>query len=442
MDTGSSAEKREERAAKVRRTSRGRVRAKNARKRAASSEQSTASGSTEQAQTAQQAVGNFLRATRAAQNLTQAQVAGLTRESPWRLSRAAVSAIERGQNFPGMEAMLALSNVLHVDPKELIERARLAAVVPVDITGVSYGELEQKAQGHFWAGEFRQAVSVYDAMVEKLALEPDGNAEERARRLAQLEVSRATALKRAGAMHAALATAERAVSLARDYPEIQARAYIVLAALRCEQGHLPLANDAAERAIELSRYGDTRLQGWAWMGKAQIYIASGRYEDSRKAYLESHRCAEIAGDRDHMSHVEGSVGLCYHAQGDLDAARDWIGRAIASARSRNQPALEARWLVDLGQVELTAGNAELADEHAEAALHIAEPSAQLLTVFRAEWLRHRILRRVDPRNADRARISNLRKLFLQLDQHQGIEEIREFRDTAMRAPAAGGGEDS
>jgi len=401
-----------------------------------------AAASTEQAQTAQQAVGNFLRATRAAQKLTQAQVAGLTRESPWRLSRAAVSAIERGQNFPGMEAMLALSNVLHVDPKELIERARLAAVVPVDITGVTYEELEQRALRHFWSGEFREAVAVYDAMTEKMALEPDGNPEERARRLAQLEVSRATALKRAGAMHAALATAERAVSLAHAYPEIQARAYIILAALQCEQGHLPLANDAAERAIELARFGDTRLQGWAWMGKAQIYIAQGRYDESRKAYLESRRCAEIAGDRDHLTHIEGSIGLCFHAEGDLDAARDWMGRAIESARSRNQFALEARWLVDLGRVEFTAGRLDLADEHAKEALRIAEPREQLLTVFRAEWLRHRVLSGASPPGADGARMSRLRKLFLQLDQHQGIEEVREFRDAALRAPSAGGGKES
>lgn len=415
------------------------MRARNAKKRAGKTGPPTASESTDRANTAQQAVGNFLRATRAAQKLTQAQVARMTRKSPWRLSRAAVSAIERGQNFPGMEAMLALSNVLHVDPKELIERARLAAVVPVDITGVTYEELEQKALRHFWAGEFREAVSVYDAMMEKIALEPNGDTEERARRIAQLEVSRATALKRTGALHAALATAERAVSLAHDYPEIQARAYIILAALQCRQGHLPLASDAAQRAVELARYGDTRLQGWAWMGKAQVYFVSGRHEDSRRAYLEARRCAEIAGDRDHLAHIEGSIGMCYQAQGDLEAAREWIGRAIESARSHNQSALEARWLVDLGRIEYTADRLALADEHAQAALRIAGPREQLLTVFRAEWLRDRVLRRADPTGADPSRLARLRKLFQQLDQHQGIEEIREFRDASMRAPAAGSG---
>ena len=62
-------------------------------------------GGVERVFAAQTAIGNFLRATRTAQKLTQEQVAAMTKESPWQLSRAAISAIERGQNFPGMEAM-------------------------------------------------------------------------------------------------------------------------------------------------------------------------------------------------------------------------------------------------------------------------------------------------------------------------------------------------
>ena len=143
---------------------------------------------------AQQAIGSFLRATRTAQKLTQEQVASMTRSTPWHLSRAAISAIERGQNFPGMEAMLALSNVLYVDPKELVERARLSSVVPVDISEISYEELDRKASGYFWAGDFHRAISVYDAMLEKAALEPDQDPVERSRRIATLEVRRADRL--------------------------------------------------------------------------------------------------------------------------------------------------------------------------------------------------------------------------------------------------------
>ena len=189
----------------------------------------------------------------------------MTKDSPWQLSRAAISAIERGQNFPGMEAMLALSNVLYVDPRELIERVRLATIVPIDMTGLSFDELEKKAAAHFWSGEFREALSIYDALLEMIALQEKQDAATQAN-LARLEVQRSAALRRTGALAAATATAERAIGLAVDKPSIQAEGYIVLAGLHCDRGLLPLANDAAQRAIELTSEADLKTQGWAWVG--------------------------------------------------------------------------------------------------------------------------------------------------------------------------------
>jgi tetratricopeptide (TPR) repeat protein len=361
----------------------------------------------------------------------------MTRESPWRLSRAAISAIERGQNFPGMEAMLALSNVLYVDPKELIERARLSTVVPIDITGVSYDELDRQASQFFWAGEFRKAVSVYDAMLEKAALEPNGDEVERAQRIATLEVRRATALKRAGALLAAIATIERAISLSESFPGIQAEAYVVLAGLQCQRGHLPLAADAAARAIELSSSAAPPTQGWAWMAKARVDYLSDRFVEARQAYLEARRRAELAGDHHHLTHIDGNIGTCYLAQGNTNEARRWIRRAIDSARMRNQPTLEASWLIELGRIALSERNGKQADRLAQAALRIARPREQLLTIFRGEWLRHQVARANDPSRSDRARLAYLKKLFMQLDQHEGIDEIQEFRRTAMRSAEHG-----
>ena len=113
---------------------------------------------------------------------------------------------------PGMEAKLALSNVLCVDPKELIERARLSTVVSLDITKLGYDELDERAKQYFWSGDFRKALAVWDAMLEKIALESPKNSEEIAERLANLEVRRATALRRAGALLSAIATAATSTS--------------------------------------------------------------------------------------------------------------------------------------------------------------------------------------------------------------------------------------
>ena len=376
---------------------------------------------------AQQAVGNFLRATRTARRLTQEQVAAKTRRQPWQLSRAAISAIERGQNFPGMEAMLALSNVLYVDPKELIERARLSTVVPIDITDMTYDELEERASRFFWDGEFKKSLSVYDAMQEKAALEDGDELTSTAHRMAVLDVRRATALKRAGALLSAIATAERAIAHASDMKSVQAEAYVVLADLQGMRGHLPLARDAATRALELSVQADPRVRGWAFMVRARVHFLSGQYAEAKAAFLEARDLAASGGDRTHHTHIAGNIGMCCLELEETVEARRWIEQGVEFAREHGQPSLEASWLVELGKLELSRGRNTHADGYAEEALRIAGPTEQYLTIFRAEWLRHKVLAATQPGTADLPRMAELRELFALLDQHEGIEEIREFK---------------
>lgn len=217
------------------------------------------------------------------------------------------------------------------------------------------------------------------------------------------------------------------------YPATQAEAYIVLADLQSLRGHLPLAGDAAQRAIALSAEASPKTQGWAWMVHARVHFLSRRYEEARLAFLEARKYARESDDVQHLTHIEGDVGMCWMEMGRFGEARKWVTRAVDLARQQSQPALEASWLVELGKIALREDSPDEADTYAQAALRIAKPREHHLTVFRAEWLRHRIQRRTRPSHADRHRLAFLRKLFLHLDQHEGIEEIRAFKDGILRA---------
>jgi tetratricopeptide (TPR) repeat protein len=383
---------------------------------------------------AQVTVGNFLRATRERLRLTQAEVAARSRGSQWQLSRAAVSAIERGQNFPGLEAMLALSNVLQIDPKELIERARLTAVVPVDLTGLEDRQLEDRAGQYFWAGDYKSALSVYDSMAQKLALEEHDDPESLAARTATLEVRRATTLKRAGALISAIASAERAIVLTTRLPAIQAEAYVVLADLQVQRGHLPLARDAAERAIALAAdVGNAKTLTLGWLVHGRVLYLAGSYEEARNAFLQAQQQIASTDDTRHLTHIDGNIGMCCLELGEIRKAEEWIGRAVEFAREQGQPALEASWLVELGKITLASDRLEEAERLARAALQVARPLELGLTVFRAEWLCHKIAARTTPEVADAKRLEVLRRLFLQLDEHEGIDEINEFRQATHAA---------
>ena len=120
--------------------------------------------------------------------------------------------------------------------------------------------------------------------------------------------------------------------------------------------------------------------------------------------------------------------MCWLAQDNLREARKWIQRAVGLAHEDKQPTLESSWLVELGHLALRQGRLEEADRHAVAALRIARPREHNLTIFRGEWLRYLVTRRIDPTEVDRERLLALNELHHQLDEHEGIEEIHEFRE--------------
>lgn len=389
---------------------------------------------------AQLSVGQFLRSARESLHMTQAEVADKTRESPWQLSRAAVSAIERGQNFPGLEAMLALSAVLHIDPKELIERARMTAVVPVDVTGIDDAELESQASQYFWAGDFRQALAVYDAMVHKLVLEAPER-DEAVSRLAVLEVRRATTLKRIGALISAVASIERAISLSVRDPKVQSEAYVVLSDLQAERGLLPLASDAAERAIRLATEANPTRLAWAHMVQGKARYLAGDHATAKSSFLEARKHAEAHHDHRHLSHIVGDIGCCCLALGEIEQAQRWIEQAVSLARENRQPALEASWLVELGKIMLRRGEVEEAARLASSALRLAHDQENTLTIFRAEWLCHRLhlAQRTDQDAPDLVRMARLKELAKALGEHEGVEEIIEYREEMLRGSVEGGG---
>jgi hypothetical protein len=127
--------------------------------------------------------------------------------------------------------------------------------------------------------------------------------------------------------------------------------------------------------------------------------------------------------------------MCWLAQGDLDQARGWVEGAIEHARKKRQPALEASWLVELGKIAFAQGRIDDADVQARSALRLARTDEHFLTVFRAEWLRQRVVETRGPGEIDPRRLNLLKSLYIHLRQHESIEEIQEFR---RRFDIAGG----
>jgi hypothetical protein len=98
------------------------------------------------------------------------------------------------------------------------------------------------------------------------------------------------------------------------------------------------------------------------------------------------------------------------------------------------PASEALWTLELARLAHGLGQLEEADAQARSALRLAKSIDHRLTIFRAEWLRHVIRRRLDPLDTDRHRVAYLKRLYSRLDDHRGIDEVQEFREAYGSAP--------
>ncbi len=373
------------------------------------------------------AVGEIFRKAREAQQLSQTQVAELTRGRPGQISRAMVSLIERGRHLPGLEATVALSRALNVEPMEVFERVDLPSVEPGDLSGFDVDQLVDRAKDCFWAGDYRSAVATHEIILHLLNVEPPADPEKRVATEARVEIHRASALRHLGALAAARAAAERAVNLTEEMPELQTRGYLVLAALYDRRGLRPLARDMASKAVELARGLGPKLQGSAWHEMGTILYAWGKYEEARDAFLKAGVQFREAEDHVYQIHVQGNVGSCLARLGRTDQARRRFLQAVELSRKKQVPASEAFWLVELGRACFEERGYDEADRYAEVALRIAKPRGHQLTVFRAELLRHRISTARDVSNGNRHRLAYLRRLYSGLRDHAGVEEIQWYK---------------
>lgn len=399
-----------------------------ARKATPARSKSSTPGKASATAAATRAVGIFLRTTRESQRLSQARLSALTGGEPWKVSRPVISAVERGEHLPSFEALMALSRVLHFDPMEVLERAELAVQVPVDVTNLSLDDLRSQGRDFAMAGDYRGALAAYDAMLERASLDPPSPAD-LVRLRAEIELRRAGALSRCGALLSGEASAKRAVSLSSDSPDYQSFAYAVLAKIQVKRGFLPLARDHALRAVELGASCGPAVAGRAQLQLGEVLFDSGDLEAATEVFLKARELLREGNDSDHASHVEGNVGLCWAARGDPSKARVWFRRGLELARKHGIPIVEARWLTELGWLALDENRLDEADRYARAALAIARPREHWLTWFRAEWLRHRVVGKEDAEAPDRQRLALLRKMMVHLAEHKNEREIREYTET-------------
>lgn len=349
------------------------------------------SGNTDGRLERRQRVGELLRNARETQQLSQFQVATLT---DGQLSRTSLSDIERGHTLPGLETLVVLTRVLHVDPLEVLEQIDLGSVASCDPT--------------------------------RPVLEP--------RQRVRMEIDRAVALHHDGALKTSMTSIKQAAQLATDFPEALAECYTILASWYARDGFTGLARIVIEQAIELAAQESSTLAGEAWNQKGHILFQDGAFGVAREAFLHARKFLLKTNDPYSIAEVEIALGTCLYRLKRFDPSRRRFQKAIVLARKSGDRVNETMALIYLGEVALIEGKLVEADLRAFTALRMAQRSGRVLGIFLAEWLRYRIEGQNDGAHSNRQRAAFLRKTYPRVQQHLTLETIRLFRQEIFREP--------
>ena len=387
------------------------------------------------------AVGSYLKEMREAAHLTQQRLAELCEGDLAGLSRQAIGAIERGEQLPGVGALVVLSRVLRFDPREVLavverhEAGRRAALHRFGARG--HVELREMADRLAADGHAALAAEVYDDAVAALSEDASVPCGTREIMGAELRIRQAESLRRARTLLPAAQAARDAICRATTRPEIQARAYCALSRIERERGYGQIAEDAADRAVALSQSIGPDVTVAALMEKGLAQKARDRHAEAWGAFAASRKIARTGGELGAASLAEGQLALCAAVLHRHGAARSWLRRAISSAQRANQPGLEARWIVELARVELDAGRPAEAEQLAFASLGISRPWNQWTSAFRAEWLLYRLGAAAHSRPRRRQRPLQLRRLHMRVSEPEEAQvEMAEFEAAAMGAHPA------
>ncbi|MGW2742076.1 BTAD domain-containing putative transcriptional regulator [Streptomyces sp. NPDC001450] len=204
----------------------------------------------------------------------------------------------------------------------------------------------------------------------------------------------------------------------------EARVLIALAHLRVTTGDFERADEAAERATELSTEADPLTSCWAADIRGVIATHQNRYEDGEahltRAIKGFRACLDRPGEAsalcnlsrlrllngrpdsavslarqatdmyDAMGHaLRGAIGryalsLALAATGETIAAIDLLGQALETFRSSRQRIWEGMTLFRMAEIHLSVGSPELAASSAEQSLAVLNGSG-------GEWRRAGVL---------------------------------------------------
>lgn len=162
---------------------------------------------------------------------------------------------------------------------------------------------------------------------------------------------RASLRQSQGQAEECLADLDRALILLREVGDRlgQAMALLIIGQLQIQESRLDEAQDAILEAAALIPAADRTMRAGALKRLADVFLAQGRYAEARTACEEALELVRAVDDQVGEAFVQLALSKCLTREGDTAAGDAVLSSALKTAREMNDPLLEGRVLLAMGQ---------------------------------------------------------------------------------------------
>ncbi|ANM31684.1 hypothetical protein ABI59_22190 [Acidobacteria bacterium Mor1] len=368
--------------------------------------------------------GRYLRSVRESRRLSLDAVEEMSTGYPERITKSHLSRIENGQAVPTFPRMFALSEIYGVPVSSMAERFEIDlkhGMLSATIQGKSREEAEEEARKARRAGHYREAVGLYEYLMDRCAEQ------------ATLETLLGWRLRRAycllGLERYSAAKEEFEYLLNnKELSQIQRVQALECLARCCRRtGRFTIALMAIEQARKESRELDDLPSGTAitlFSVHGEVLSALGRADEACSVFDEAFTALEGASESFNLAHLRISHSSALIQADRLDEAKRALERVLSANKDRGFDRLDAIALANLGLISFKQNQLENTEAYCIRSNQIARPHEYISVVFQNCFY----LWRVSEARNDRAGVvSNEKTLKTLLRRVGDSEEAEIFR---------------
>jgi transcriptional regulator with XRE-family HTH domain len=373
--------------------------------------------------------GRYLRTIREERKLSLDTVEEMSVGFPERITKSHLSRIENGQAIPTFPRMFTLSQIYGIPVASLAERFEivlLRSMESTDLKSKSAAELLAEAKRHWVSGGYREALQIYDALLDRWR-QLTGDEDEQKSEFVELSLNRITCLVHLARYVSAKEECENLLgsSWLSTEQRVTALHYFTMCCYRLSK--FPIAMMALdETRREMKALPPThRLHAYMAGIEGNVKFITGRYSEAGEAYKSALRGFQRLNNPFEACRFRLNLGSALIRCERTAEARQHLRTVLNESRNQGYDRLRALAISSLALAAYREGDVETAERYCIQSNQIARPREYYSVVFRNCYYLWRIALQREDEAAARANERALRANLSRVEDF--LPEAEDYR---------------